>query len=236
MNSIRFARLALCSALVAGSVVACGDDEFVGPDGQPVRSGTVVVRLNSASSAAFDVAPGAAADVALSFDAVARVRLDSVQKVELFVVRIDGKKEDADSTAAADSSTSDAERNRGGWTAVAEPKAKIDLAALRGDSGSTLGKAALPVGTYRSFRLIIDPAQSSVTLKDGTVLTSTSNPGVKFPSADRSGIKVQVRRPVAVGGDSTTKLDLDFDVSDSFQMRGPNMKNGLIFKPVIKLR
>jgi hypothetical protein len=159
--------------------------------------------------------------------------LDSVRSADIFVVRIDGKQQDADS-AEASRDTGDGENDHGGWTLLAEPKAKIDLLALRDGKASTLGQKALPPGSYRSFRLIIDPAQSSVTLKDGTVLTSTSNPGIKFPSADRSGIKIQLDREVTIGKDSTKTLVVDFDLSRSFEMRGPAMKNGLTFKPEIK--
>src|SRR5207237_9434138 len=110
---------------------------------------------------------------------------DSVKSADIYVVRIDGKQADADSSSAA-GHTSDADKEQDGWTTLAEPKARIDLMALRNGKTSTLGQKSLTAGSYRSFRLIIDPMQSSVTLKDGTVLTATSNPGIKFPSADRS--------------------------------------------------
>ena len=158
--------------------------------------------------------------------------LDSLKSVDLYVVRIDGKQQDADS-ADADTHTDDAD-DHGGWTTLAEPKTTIDLLALQGGKMADLGQKALTTGTWRSFRLILDAAHSSVTLKDGTVLTSTSNPGVKFPSADRSGIKIQLDRPVTLGKDSTQTLVVDFDLAKSFVMRGNTMKNGLVLKPEIR--
>ena len=45
---------------------------------------------------------------------------------------------------------------------------------------------------------------------------------------------MQLDRDVAVATDSSKTLVMDFDVSESFVMRGNAMKNGLLFKPVIK--
>src|SRR5205085_1940402 len=85
------------------------------------------------------------------------------------------------------------------------------------------------------FRLIIDPTKSSVTLKNGQVLSSTSSPSVTFPSASRSGIKIVLSKPVTIVAGTTTSLLIDFNVNNSFVMRGNSIqKNGLLFKPVIQ--
>ena len=158
-----------------------------------------------------------------------------VRSVDVYVVRVDarGAGEDADS-AAADSATTDGDRDRGGWQTIAEPRTTIDLLALRNGNSTELGTEAMAAGAYRGFRIIIDPARSSVTLTDGTVLSATSSPGVKFPSAGRSGIKITMDKSVPVTADSTTTMLIDFDARESFQMKGPEMKNGLVFKPVIR--
>ncbi len=80
----------------------------------------------------------------------------------------------------------------------------------------------------------VDPSQSSVTLKNGAVLTATSSPSVTFPSASRSGLKVNLTTPITVKtGDTVTTL-VDFDVNGSFVQRGNTIaQNGLLFKPVI---
>ena len=156
-----------------------------------------------------------------------------VKSVDVYVVRVDARIADADSAQAADS-TGDEHVGRGGWTTIAEPGAAIDLLALRGGRTMEIGEQRLTAGSYRGFRMIIDPARSSVTLNDGTVLTATSSPGVQFPSAARSGIKIQLDRSVAVGTDSASTMVIDFDAAQSFQMKGPSMKNGLTFKPVIR--
>ena len=111
---------------------------------------------------------------------------------------------------------------------LAEPKAKFDLLTLRDGKTALLGQKSLPAGSYKSLRLILDPAQSSVTLKSGAAVD------VQWPGAGRSGIKVQLGKDVTVGKDSTKSLVVDFDVGESFVMRGPSMKNGLLFKPVLR--
>ena len=205
MTLSRSTRLGACAALLAsGLVAACGDDAFVDDQTGPRGSGRLVVQLTDAP-----------------------FPFDSVKSVDVFVVRIDAKAEASDSAAAA-TGTDDAAKDTGGWVTLAEPKAKFDLLTLRDGKFATLGEKALPAGSYKSFRLIIDPAQSRVTLKSGDSVQ------VQWPSAGRSGIKLQLAKDVTVGKDSTTALLVDFDVGDSFVMRGNAMRNGLLFKPVIK--
>jgi hypothetical protein len=201
----RSTRLGACAALLAsGLVAACGDDAFVDDQIGPRGSGRLVVQLTDAP-----------------------FPFDSVKSVDVFVVRIDAKAEASDSAAAA-TGTDDAAKDAGGWVTLAEPKAKFDLLTLRDGKFATLGEKSLPAGSYKSFRMIIDPAQSRVTLKSGDSVS------VQWPSAGRSGIKLQLGKDVTVGKDSTTALLVDFDVGDSFVMRGNAMRNGLLFKPVIK--
>ena len=159
---------------------------------------------------------------------------DSVSRVDLFVVRVDAKLADTDSADAAKSATDDSV-STSEWKTIATPSKKIELLALRNGAFTELGAKSLTAGTYRSFRLVIDPSQSSVTLKNGTVLTSSSSPSVTFPSAARSGIKIILTTPLVVtAGDTTTTL-VDFDVNQSFVMRGNTInQNGLLFKPVVK--
>src|SRR6185503_9428500 len=122
-----------------------------------------------------------------------------------------------------------------GWIVLATPNKKFDLMDLRNGVTVFLGDAVVPEGNYQSFRLIIDTDQSSVTLKDGTVLTANSSPSIKFPSAGKSGIKVILTDAVDVQQGATTDVLLDFDAEESFVLRGNTiMQNGLLFKPVIK--
>ena len=161
----------------------------------------------------------------------------SVKSVDIFVVRIDAKRQEpTDDDAAA--ATEEAESEKGGWVTVAEPNALFDLMKLADGTNTFLGDAKVAAGSYNGFRLIIDPAKSSVTLNDATntVIGGESIVGLKFPSAAKTGIKINLSGgAVDVEEGATTTLVVKFDVSKSFVVRGGSIEqNGLLFKPVIK--
>jgi len=108
------------------------------------------------------------------------------------------------------------------------------LLALRNGTTTTLGDASLPAGTYNAFRIVIDPSKSSVTLKSGRVLTRNSSPGILFPNANRSAIRIVPSKPVEILGGRTANLIVDFDVNASFVQRGISIeRDGLLFRPLI---
>jgi hypothetical protein len=192
--------------LALGALAGCSDSESLGP-GQ----GRIAVRMTDAP-----------------------FPLDEVASIDIFVVRVEAKTQvTTEEDAALDVDADDAESD--GWIVLATPNEEFDLMDLRNGVNVFLGDAVVPEGDYRSFRLIIDTDQSSVTLKDGTVLTANSTPSIKFPSAGRSGIKVILTEAVVVDDGETTEVLLDFDAEESFVLRGNTiMQNGLLFKPVIK--
>lgn len=195
--------LALVGIAATTTAIACADSTAP-------REGTVVVRLTDAP-------------------------LDSVRSVNVWVVRIDAK---AATTDSADAAANPDSTSRGGWTTIARPDAVFDLLALRTDT-ATVGVTRLPAGTWRGVRIVIDPARSFVVLKDGTELNGRTNlaatgePGIRFPSAATSGIKVNLSRPLRIDGD-TTVLTVDFDAGASFVARGTSATQGFIFRPVVK--
>lgn len=159
--------------------------------------------------------------------------VDSVQSVDVFVMRVDAREADA-SDADASEATDDASSHSKGWITLAEPNASFNLLSLRNGVTATLGEADVVPGTYRGFRLIIDVSRSSVTLLNGMTLTSSSSPNIVFPSAAQTGIKIVLNNNVTVLADQTTTLLVDFDVGNSFVLRGNSiLQNGLLFKPVV---
>ena len=145
-----------------------------------------------------------------------------VSAVNVFVVRVDARTSDATDAEATNSA------NTSGWTTIATPNRAINLLSLQGGVTTNLGTTELSSGTYNAFRLVIDPAQSGVTLKNGTAVATD------FPSAAQSGIKINLSSPIEVTEDSSV-LILDFDVGKSFVMKGNSIsQNGLNFKPVIR--
>lgn len=151
-----------------------------------------------------------------------------VSRVDVFVVRVDARTSSVSEAEAANAASTS------GWTTIASPNAAINLLDLQGGKTTNLGTTTLSSGTYNGFRLILDTGKSSVTLKDGTVLTGSSSPGIVFPSAAQTGIKINLDAPIQITKDSSVMI-LDFDVGTSFVMRGNSIKNnGLLFKPVIR--
>lgn len=145
-----------------------------------------------------------------------------VSAVNVFVVRVDARTSDATDAEATNSASTS------GWTTIATPNRAINLLSLQGGVTTNLGTTELSSGTYNAFRLVIDPAQSGVTLKNGTAVATD------FPSAAQSGIKINLSAPIEVTEDSSV-LILDFDVGKSFVMKGNSIsQNGLNFKPVIR--
>jgi hypothetical protein len=145
-----------------------------------------------------------------------------VSRVDIFVVRIDAKQ-----AAPTDAEASD-ETAMSGWTTVATPNTSINLLDLTGGKTTNLGATTLTTGVYQGFRMVIDASQSSITLKDGT------KPTIVWPSAARTGIKINLDESISVTKDSSLMI-LDFDLGRSFVMRGNSIsQNGLLFKPVIR--
>jgi hypothetical protein len=145
----------------------------------------------------------------------------NVASVDIYVVRVDARTAEPTDAQAADGS------DMGGWTTIATPNASFNLLDLAGGRTTNLGAATLATGTYDGFRLIIDPAKSSITLKDG------STPPISFPSATHSGIKVKLDKPIDLTENGSV-MTLDFDVGSSFVMRGNSAASGFNFKPVVR--
>ena len=221
MDLHRTVRVALATLTLFG-VAACSDSTGAG-------TGTVGVRLTNASVAA-SVSELAAAVTESPLPA------ESVKSIDIFVVRVDVKRVEPSEEDAAEA-TEESESEQRGWVTIAEPNALFDLMTLTGGTNTFLGDAEVAVGSYRGFRLIIDPAKSSVTLNDeaNTVIGGESITGLKFPSAAQTGIKIKLSgAPVNVEDGETSTLVVKFDVSRSFVMLGSSIEqNGLLFKPVI---
>ena len=216
----RITAIALSAATLCG-VAACSDSTAA-------ETGTVSVRLTNQSVAAAAVVAGVTAS-----ESDSPLPAGAVKSVDIFVVRIDAKaKEPTDDDAAE--ATEESESGKEGWVTVAEPNASFDLMKLADGTNTFLGDAKVGVGSYNGFRLVIDPAKSSVTLNDdaNTVIGGESIVGLKFPSADKTGIKIKLSGgAVDVKEGETSTLVVKFDVSKSFVVRGTG---GLLFKPVIR--
>jgi hypothetical protein len=222
VSSSRFGVATFFAVALIGAV-ACSDSTSAG-------SGTVSVRLTNQSVAASVVGDLIASDEESPLPA------GSVKSVDIFVVRVDAKRQEPTEEDAA-AATEESASEQGGWVTVAEPNALFDLMKLADGANTFLGDAKVTEGSYNGFRLVIDPAKSSVTLNDATntVIGGESIVGLKFPSAAKTGIKIQLSDgAVDVKDGETSTLVVKFDVSKSFVVRGNSIEqNGLLFKPVI---
>src|SRR5262249_55644240 len=131
----------LTTFAIVGSLLAAACSESTGLNSSGV--GTLMVRLTDAPFLS-----------------------DSVQSVDIYVVRVDARQAGVDD-AGANSSLDDNTSANDGWKTVATPNASINLLSLQNGVAATLGQAPLTAGMYNGFRLIIDPSKSSITLKGG---------------------------------------------------------------------
>jgi hypothetical protein len=168
----------------------------------------------------------------------APVPFDSVKEVNVFVVRIDARRANADvNTADIDVDNEHAENHENPdstlWVTIAAPNATFNLLALQNGVKAFLGATAVDTGHFRAVRLIIDPAKSTIVLKDGTVLSSTSPSPVEFEQRGRHGLLVELNETVEVHEKQTTTIVLDFRLGDSVTLRGHGVHDGFFFRPVI---
>lgn len=211
MTSMRLARLAAPALAVLAVVVAACSGSANGSGITSAQYGALNMALTDAPFAT-----------------------DSVRSVNVFVVRVDGRMDAADS-AAADSATGGDSASADGWTTLAMPDTVVNLLAYQNGSTLALGTARLSAATYSGFRMIIDPTRSNVVLANGDTLTGNSSPGIVFPSGDRSGIKIDLSSPVTVTAGDTATMLIDFKVGNSFVVRGSSiLQLGLLFTPVIQ--
>jgi hypothetical protein len=169
--------------------------------------------------------------------------LDSIAAVNIFVVRVDARMHVADSAAADSGVDGDGDfddrdhvhRDSTAWVTIAAPDKLINVLALQGGDTAFLGSAAIDSARFHALRIIIDPSQSNVVLKNGTVLTATSTPNVEFFSRGRYGILVDVDNDIDVRAGATTTITLDFRLGDSIALRGLSIgHDGLLIRAIVR--
>lgn len=186
-------------------------------------------------------------DAPFPFDLVkeANVTIDEVQLVPAGSAESETETENdnASSSIAGKAATGlNSDTTEGGiitlksdWMVDGETQETVsyNLLELRNDVTATLaGDLEIPAGTYSEIRLLID-GEASLVDTNGTVYN------LKVPSGTQTGIKIQLEN-LEIVGDSETTVTLDFNLEDSFVLRGnpnkPSDLNGMIFKPVVHLK
>lgn len=117
----------------------------------------------------------------------------------------------------------DIEDEDDGWIAISDEPMKVNLLDLTNGEFEVLGETELEAGNYSQIRLILGDENEIV--KDGMTHALTT------PSAQQSGLKININAEIE-GGQVYTLL-LDFDASRSVVEAG---KSGMfILKPVLRV-
>jgi hypothetical protein len=149
---------------------------------------------------------------------------DRVARVDLYIVSVSG-------SLSADTSA-------GTFVTLAAPHRGINLLALQNGAFDELGRLDLPSGIITAVRLVIDTDSSSITLKDGRVLTGASSPGIAWQSsAGRPTLNALIQEQILVP-DSGGTVAIDFDVGKAFippqELDPTSTDEGFVFSPVLR--
>ncbi len=117
-----------------------------------------------------------------------------------------------------------AEGEEEGWTSLGNVNAgKYDLLDLTGGVTALLADAEVPAGTLGQIRLVLGD--------DNTVVVNGESQPLSTPSAQQSGLKLQVNQTLEAG--EQYDFLMDFNVDQSIVSAGSG--GGYILKPVIRM-
>jgi hypothetical protein len=128
--------------------------------------------------------------------------------------------------------SSSASDTDGGWHEVvlASPQ-RVDLLTLTNGTLMPLGQTQLPAGTYTQMRLVLAANSASDPLANAIKPTGGSETALTTPSAQQSGLKMNVS--LTVNPDTVADFAIDFNACKSF-VRAGNSGQYLI-KPVLSV-
>lgn len=123
--------------------------------------------------------------------------------------------------------------NDPGWYPITLPSLpkRIDLLELRNGLLEELGQTALPVGRYTQMRLVLSPNSTSLPYANAVTPTGGAQAALTTPSAQQSGLKLNVDIEIEPG--KLAEFVLDFDACKSVVSAGNSGKFNL--KPVISV-
>ena len=126
----------------------------------------------------------------------------------------------------------------GTFVTLATPNRRVNLITLQSGVTDELGAVTLPSGAITAVRLVIDTDSSSITLKDGRVLTSSSTPGIHWQSsAGRPVLNATIEEQILVP-DTGAVVVIDYDVGMAFippqEVDPTSTDSGFIFSPVLR--
>lgn len=152
-----------------------------------------------------------------------------LQRVDMYVVSV---------AASLSADTGGVDSPGGEFVTIATPERRINLLGLQNGVTDELGTVDLPAGPITALRMVIDTDSSSITLRDGRVLTGSSNPGInwQFPTA-RPTLNALIHEQIMVP-DTGAVIVIDFDVGTTFilpqEVDPASTDSGFIFSPVFR--
>lgn len=108
-----------------------------------------------------------------------------------------------------------------GWVTLSDEPMRIDLLTLRNGNEITLGETELETGTYSQLRLILG--------SDNEVVVDGQSHSLQTPSAQQTGIKLNINADIEDG--ETYSLLVDFDAGRSVVETG---NGNYLLKPVLR--
>jgi hypothetical protein len=127
--------------------------------------------------------------------------------------------------------SSNASDNASGWSEVVlNPPKRVDLLSLQNGVLSELGETPLPAGRYQQLRLVLAQNNGSQPLANSVVPTGGTETALDTPSAQQSGLKMNVGLEVQT--DQLLDLVLDFDACKSVVQAGTGQHK---LKPVVSV-
>jgi len=118
----------------------------------------------------------------------------------------------------------------GGWSEIVlSPAKRIDLLSLTNGVLEELGQVSLPAGRYSQLRLVLASNSGTSPPANSVIPTGGVETALNTPSAQQSGLKLNVNMEVPAG--QVADYVLDFDACKSVVKRGNSGRYNL--KPVI---
>jgi len=119
-----------------------------------------------------------------------------------------------------------------GWSEIVlAPARRIDLLSLTNGVLEDLGQTSLPAGKYTQLRLVLADNGTGSPFANSVVPTGGSETALDTPSAQQSGLKMNV--DIDVPANKVADVVLDFDACKSVVKRGNSGRYNL--KPVVSV-
>jgi hypothetical protein len=130
-------------------------------------------------------------------------------------------------TEVAASTTADTLPDDQGWSVIATPRQRFDLAAIRPGAATLLAEGGLPPGVYRAVRITLDTDSSRIWLQDRTEAR------VRWPVEGAYEIRAVVEEPLAVSDAGGLELVLSLQVAQSLSPNADPLYE-FVFFPVVR--